>query len=236
MNEPGFFIRNVASGEEVRSQAPRWTLTSCYIEFTDNRRGVDKPCIEAHQIDVQRQVMRCASVSSTSSSSGSDTDEANARPESPTWPALKFEPIDPNCQNCGSTILPSPLSLGSFSLSLMASTPSGPKPTLTQRCADLQAEVNRLRGTSTSFLLGSRSPIDNCQIDAAKETDRVKRKLKKYRHELAKKTAATVPSILPPRGERSKPGGWTLVTAMGLGDQKKVYNRVMVRSLSPFPQ
>ena len=57
----------------------------------------------------------------------------------------------------------------------------------------------------------------------------LERKVKKYRAAFSKKSfVATIP---PPSGERSKPGGFQLITAMGLSDNKPKYNAVMVRDI-----
>lgn len=73
---------------------------------------------------------------------GADTDSS----DSTGWPAFKFEPNDANCKTCGSNTSPSPFSLGSFSLYLMA-PPPGSKKSLAARNVDL-----RLRGTKAHIV------------------------------------------------------------------------------------
>lgn len=57
-----------------------------------------------------------------------DTDtEPTQQSPPPPWPALKFEPVDSDCRNCGTPILDSPFFLGLFAFTLMpASAKSQP--------------------------------------------------------------------------------------------------------------
>lgn len=97
--------------------------------------------------------------SSTDDEMAVDQDTGGLSSDEGPWPVFKFSPIDSNCTQCGSNILPqSPpfsVSVGSFTLSLMAPVGTTTRPSSTAHAMlleneKLKAELLKLQGASTS--------------------------------------------------------------------------------------